>query len=184
MSRNYKFQNERGVYFVSFSVVQWIDVFTRVEYRDIVLDILRFLCLNKGLEIFGWCIMTNHVHLVYRSIGLHRPEIILATLKRFSSRKLIEAIQSNPVESRREWLLSRFQAAAHQSSNVSRFQFWRHDNHPIELWSPAVIDEKLEYVHNNPVEAGWVLQPEHYLYSSAIDYAGGQGLLEGVIVIR
>jgi hypothetical protein len=69
-----------------------------------------------------------------------------------------------------------------KSSNVKKYQFWRHDNKPIELWSNKVIAEKIGYIHNNPVEAGLVIYPEDYLYSSARDYSGEKGILEGVIV--
>ena len=67
-------------------------------------------------------------------------------------------------------------------SNVKHYQLWRHDNKPIELWSNKVIDEKLNYIHNNPVEEGLVFRTEHYVYSSAIDYAGEKGLLDIVLI--
>ena len=183
MSRNYKFHNPEGVYFVSFAVVGWIDVFTRNEYKDILLDNLTFCQANKGMEIFAWCIMTNHVHLVFRSTATKRPEQLLGDFKRHTSKQLVKAIQENQQESRKEWLLEQFKKAAQLSSNVRDYQFWRHDNKPIELWSNKVIDEKINYIHNNPVDAGLVFKPEHYLYSSAADYAGEKGLLDNVIVV-
>lgn len=70
------------------------------------------------------------------------------------------------------------------SSNVNKFQFWRHDNKPIELWSNKVIHEKISYVHNNPVDAGLVYHPEDYIYSSAADYTDKKGLLDNVIVFQ
>lgn len=69
-------------------------------------------------------------------------------------------------------MLDFFRKEAEKSSNVKHFQFWRHDNKPIELWSNKVIHQKIDYVHNNPVEEGFVYKPEDYIYSSAIDYAG------------
>ncbi|MCB0480130.1 MAG: transposase, partial [Flavobacteriales bacterium] len=167
MSRNYKFHNPEGLYFVSFAVVRWLDVFTRVEYKEILLDSLAYCQKEKGMEIFAWCIMTNHVHLVFRSINENKPEQILGDFKRFTSKKLVKAIQDNPRESRRENLLTIFKEEGAKSSNVSEFQFWRHDNKPIELWSNHVIDEKINYIHQNPVEEGIVFKPEEYLYSSA-----------------
>jgi REP element-mobilizing transposase RayT len=184
MSRNYKFHNPEGVYFVSFAVVEWIDVFTRNDYKNIILDSLRFCQHNKGMEIFAWCIMSNHVHLVFRSNGNQKPEQLLGDFKRFTSQQIVKAIQTNPQESRKEWLLDQFRKAATKSSNVKHFQFWQHDNKPIELWSNTVIDEKINYIHQNPVEAGVVFRAEDYLYSSAADYAGEKGLLDDVIVIK
>jgi REP element-mobilizing transposase RayT len=183
MSRNYKFHNSESAYFVSFAVVEWINVFTRNEYNDIVLKSLSFSQQNKGMEIFAWCIMTNHVHLVFRSVGEHKPEDLLGDLKRFTSREIIKAIIDNPKESRKDWLLEQFKKAADQTSNVNKYQFWRHDNKPIELWSNKVIAEKINYIHNNPVAEGLVYRAEDYVYSSARDYRGEKGLLNDVIVV-
>ncbi|AEV33511.1 REP-associated tyrosine transposase [Owenweeksia hongkongensis] len=183
MSRKYKFHNPEGIYFVSFAVVEWLDVFTRNEYKDILLESLRFCQKKKGMEIFAWCIMTNHVHLVFRTTASQKPELVLGDFKRFTSKEIVEAISNNPRERRREWLLAKFKEAAMGSSNVKNFQFWRHDNRPIEVWSNKVISEKINYVHNNPVEEGFVFRPEDYVYSSASDYAGIQGVLENVIVV-
>jgi hypothetical protein len=77
-----------------------------------------------------------------------------------------------------------FKKEAGKSSNVKHYQFWRHDNKPIELWSNKVIKQKIDYVHNNPVKEGLVYKPEDYVYSSAIDYTDQKGLLDSVVVFR
>jgi|ERR1035437_496260 REP element-mobilizing transposase RayT len=182
MSRNYKFHNPEGVYFVSFAVVEWIDVFTRNEYKDILLESLRYCQQEKEMEIYAWCVMTNHVHLIFSSTKQEKPELILGSFKRFTSKAIVAAIKENPQESRKEWLLKQFEEAGRKSSNVKQYQLWRHDNKPIELWSNKVIDEKLNYIHNNPVEEGLVFKAEQYVYSSAIDYAGEKGLLDIVLI--
>ena len=135
------------------------------------------------MEIFAWCIMTNHVHLIFRSVNDQKPELLLGDFKRFTSNAVVQAIKENPHESRKEWLLAKFKKAAQQSSNVKHYQFWRHDNKPIELWSNKVLDEKINYIHNNPVEEGVVSYPEDYLFSSAKDYRGDKGILEEIIVL-
>ncbi len=183
MSRNYKFYNPEGVYFISFAVVEWLDVFTRNEYKIIIIDSLHYCQKEKGLEIFAWCIMTSHIHLIFRSAGGQKPELLIGDFKRFTSKAIVNAIIENPKESRKEFLLEQFRKAGNSASNVTQYQFWQHDNHPIELWSNKVIDEKIDYVHKNPVEAGLVFRAEDYLYSSAADYAGEKGLLDGVIVV-
>ena len=104
MSRNYKFQDPEAAYFVSFAVVDWQDVFTRKEYKQILIDSLSYCQKEKGMEIYAWCIMTNHVHLIFRSATAYPPQHLLGDFKRFISRKLIEAIQNNPRESRKEIL--------------------------------------------------------------------------------
>lgn len=184
MSRNYKFHKPEGVYFVSFAVVEWIDVFTRAEYKNILIESLEFCQKEKGMEIFAYSIMTNHMHLVFRCINGYEPQNVLGDFKRFTSITIVKAITVNPKESRKEWLLEQFARAASKTSNVKNNQFWRHDNRPIELWSNKVIFEKINYVHNNPVEECLVAYPEDYLYSSARDYAGEKGLLDNVIVVK
>lgn len=184
MSRNYKFHNPEGLYFVSFAVVNWIDVFTRNEYKDIVLESIKFSMEHKSMKVYAWCIMTNHVHLVFNVSEPFKPELVLGDIKKYTSRKLIEAIHNNPKESRKEWMLAQFREAGKETSNTTNHQFWRHDNKPIELWSEAVIKQKVDYVHNNPVEEGLVYHAQDYQYSSARDYAGEQGLLKGVEVIE
>ena len=184
MSRNYKFHTPDGVYFISFAVVDWLDVFTRNEYKEIIVDSLHYCQQNKGMEIFAWCIMSSHVHLIFRSAGNQRPEILIGDIKRFTSKAIVKAIIDNPKESRKEFLLEQFLKAGNKSSNVNKYQFWQHDNHPIDLWSNKVIDEKINYIHNNPVEEGYVFRPEDYLFSGAVDYAGEKGLLNNVIVVK
>ena len=181
MSRNYKFNNPEGLYFVSFAVVDWLDVFTRNEYKDILLESLSFCQLKKGMEIASWCIMTNHLHLIFRSVSGQKPEQLLGDFKRYTSNAVVKAIQGNTRESRKEYFLLHFKDAASKSSNVKHHQFWRHDNKPIELWSNAVIREKINYIHQNPVEEGLVYKAEDYVYSSARDYADEKGLLDNII---
>lgn len=100
----------------------------------------------------AWCIIINHTHLIYRSIENQKPELLLGNFKRFTSRNIIKALQENPKESRKEFLLDDFKKVVEKTSNTNKFQFWRHDNKPIELWSNEVIQQKIDYIHNNPVE--------------------------------
>ncbi len=128
--------------------------------------------------------MTNHVHLVFRSINSQNPELLLDDLKRFTSQSIVKSIQENSRESRKEFLLDFFKNEEENISNVKHYQFWRHDNKPIYLWSNTVIQQKIDYVHSNPVEEGLVCKPEDYVYSSAIHYARQKGLVVDVIVFR
>lgn len=184
MSRNYKFHNPNGLYFISFAVVGWLDVFIRNEYKDLFIESLVYCQKEKGLEIHAWCIMTSHIHLVFRSTKGQKPELLIGDLKRFTSKSIVKAIQENPRESRREFLLEFFKNEGNKSSNATHYQFWRHDNKPIELWSNKVIKQKIDYVHNNPVEAGLVYKAEDYVYSSATDYAGQKGIVDDIMVFR
>ena len=177
MSTKYKIRDQEQLYFVSFAVVYWLDVFVRNEYREVLLDSLRFCQKNKGLEVFAWCIMTSHVHLIIGTMD-KKMEDILRDFKSYTSTQLRKVIAENQQESRREWLLWMMGKAGKNNSNNNDFQFWQQDNHPIELWNNYMQEQKLNYLHQNPVEAGFVFNAEDYLYSSARDYCGEKGLLE------
>jgi hypothetical protein len=101
-----------------------------------------------GPDCYG---VTNHVHLIFRSAGDQKPEFLIGDFKRFTSKTIVKEIIKNPKESRKEFLLDKFLKAGSKSSNVDKYQFWRHDNKPIELWSNKVIDEKINYL---PVRSG------------------------------
>ena len=178
MSRKYKFRNPEAIYFVTFTTVNWIDVFTRSLYKDSVVESLNYFIKNKGLVVYAWVIMSNHVHLVIerRSVAL---EDVMRDLKKYTSRAILKAIEENPQESRKAWMLWMFERAGKKNGNNSKYQFWQQHNQPIELTLQAFgIDGAIDYIHNNPVKAGFVYRPEDYPYSSAIDFAGGKGLVD------
>jgi len=156
-------------------IVYWIDIFTRKKYRDIVTDSLAYCMTAKGLEVYAYVIMSNHVHLIVRS-DTENLSGTLGDLKKFTSKQIIKTIQEEP-ESRREWLLFMFSRAANQHARNKEFQVWTHENHAVLLYSEQFVSEKLDYIHNNPVRSGIVEHPEDYLYSSARNYAGLDAVL-------
>lgn len=155
----------------------WLDVFIRNEYKTVWIDSVKFCQQQKGLEVYGWCLMTSHAHMIIGS-ETNKLENILRDFKRHTAEKIRESIQHNITESRREWLLWMMQQAASKNSNNSRFQFWQQHNHPIELADQEMFDQKLNYIHNNPVIAGFVSRPEDWLYSSAHNFEDNKGLIK------
>jgi REP element-mobilizing transposase RayT len=182
MSSAYKFYNPEGVYFTSTATVQWVDVFTRTIYADMVIESLHHCQMKKGLIIHAWCLMSNHLHLIISRKGKMQLEGILRDFKKFTSGTILKAIQDEATESRKNWMLWIFKQAGKSNPNNLNFQFWQQDNHPEELITNDFIEQKLGYIHNNPVFTGLVDEPAHYRYSSARDYAGGKGLLDVVII--
>lgn len=170
MSRKYKFLEKNGAYFVSFAVVNWIDVFTRDLYFSILIESLEFCRKEKGMELYGYCIMPSHIHLIFRS-GFGDPSGFMRDFKGFTSRTLLKAIEGNPQESRKEWMLWMFERAGKKNSNVKEKQFWQQNNHPIEIWSLKVFEQKLNYIHNNPIVTGFVTNAIDWKYSSARNYS-------------
>lgn len=176
MPTGYQIKNQEGCHYLTLQVVDWIDVFSRKIYRDILIDNLRYCQQNKGLEIFAFVIMSNHMHLVVRSRNGNLSDTI-RDFKSFTSKQILNAINEEN-ESRKEWMLTLFSLAAARHKRNSEFQFWTHENHAVELLSNKFINQKIDYIHQNPVRAGIVEQPEEYIYSSAGFYAGRGGLIE------
>lgn len=105
-------------------------------------------------------------------------------MKQFTAKRILKAIEENTEESRREWMLWMFERAGKKVSSHEKYQFWQHDNHPIELNYNAILPQKLDYQHKNPVEAGLVTRPEDWLYSSAKNYFTDEVPLIDVILIE
>ena len=177
MSRKYKFYNPDLPYFVSFATIDWVDLFVRREYNQILIDSLKYCQTNKGLLLHAWCIMTSHVHLIISSDD-NPLEAIMRDLKSFTSRKLKEEIMHHLQESRKEWLSEMFSKAGQKNGNNKQWKLWQQHNQPIALDNSKKMEQRLDYLHENPVVAGFVEQPPEWRYSSAVDYAGGKGLLE------
>lgn len=177
MSRKYKFRNPEALYFVKFATVNWIDVFTRHVYKDILVGRLNYCIAYKGLVVYAWVVMSNHVHLVVERRG-DKLENVLRDMKKHTSKIIIDAIKENPQESRKEWMLWMFERAGSKNSSNKTYQFWQQHNQPIELTRQAFdIDNTIDYIHSNPVKAGFVERPEDYLYSSARYFSGAKGLV-------
>jgi len=181
MSRKYKFRDPDELYFVSYAVVGWIDLFVRTVYKDLLLESWRYCQINKGLLIYGWCIMTSHVHMI---IGSEKDKLedIMRDMKKFTSLELKKAIINNSEESRKKWMLDLMREAGKTNAQNRDFQLWQQSNHPIPLTTMKIAHQKLEYTHNNPLETGFVDKPEEYLYSSARDYYGMKGLIDIILL--
>jgi REP element-mobilizing transposase RayT len=184
MALKYQIRDQKEWYFVTFTIVDWVDVFIRDTYRNIFLDSVRFCQKDRGLTVGAWVIMTSHVHMIVATNGIRDLRDIIRDLKSFTSRHIRLEIENATYESRNEWMMWHFRRAGYSNPNNKDFQFWIQDNHPIQLSSSDMMRQRINYIHNNPVEAGFVVKAEDWKYSSAHDYTGGtQGLLELVMLM-
>lgn len=161
----YFITDQNATYFLTFTVVDWIDVFTRPEYKQVIVDSLNYCIKQKGLECYGWVLMTNHIHLVVRAVAPARLSDIIRDYKKYTSKKIVELIQATP-ESRREWLLHKFAYWAASTGRAESYKMWTDDNHAIYLDNTNLFTQKLNYMHDNPVRQLIVANPEDYLYST------------------
>jgi putative transposase len=165
MSDKYKIQ-ENGLHFVTLTVVGWIDIFTRSAYSDEIIKNLNHCIKEKGLRISAFCIMSSHIHMIVYTEGEPLGKI-LRDFKSFTAKRLIKMITENIEESRKEWLLYMFRFYAKRNAHNSEYQFWQQNNHAFYLYSNKLIEQKTNYIHENPVNARIVERPHHYIYSSA-----------------
>jgi len=176
MSEKFKFNDTSGIYFITPTISSWIDLFTKSEYCEIILDSLRYCQKEKGLLIHSWCIMPSHLHLIISALNKNHADII-RDFKTFTSKKITDQIKSGH-DSRKEWLIRLFGEEAMKSNRKEKYKVWQNGNHPVQLDTNVMIEERLNYIHDNPVKAEYVYKAEDYVYSSAFDYADGKGLLE------
>jgi REP element-mobilizing transposase RayT len=176
MTTGYRIDHQDQMYFLTFRVVKWVDVFTREIYAQVIIDSLRYCRENKGMRIYAFVIMSNHLHVILSADNNNLSDI-LRDLKRHSATTILKLIQSEP-ESRKDWMLSIFQKEANKHKRNIKYQFWHHYNHAIELESSKFTLQKLAYIHLNPVRAGYVLDPTHWKYSSQRNYDRDHTLID------
>jgi len=179
MSTGYKISEQDELHYVTFQIVRWVDIFTRRVYRDIAIESMRFCQENKGLEIYSFVVMSNHIHLLLRSDNCQLSNTI-KEFKSFTAKKILEAVNTD-TESRREWMMNLFEFSAKQHKRNEKYQVWTHENHAEIVYGNQFMDSKINYIHENPVRAGIVAKAEDYLYSSARNYAGLEGMLDVIV---
>jgi REP element-mobilizing transposase RayT len=177
MSDGYQIRNQYGLHFLTMTIVGWIDVFAYLEYKNIIIDNLRYCQLNKGLNIFAYVIMSNHIHVICQTDSESGLSSLIRDFKSFTAKEIIKKIQSEN-HSRAKWMLTNFAYQSRFNTRNSEFQVWQQDSNPVELVTPKFINQKLAYIHLNPVRAGIVDEASHYIFSSARNYEGFIGLLD------
>ncbi len=178
MKEGYTIKDQTKAHFITATVVDWIDIFSRKNYRDCIVESLSYCVKNKGMILYGYVIMTNHIHLIIQS---ERGELsdLLRDFKKFTATRILDLLQNSP-ESRREWILDRLHKATMSHSRNKNYQVWQYGNHAEEIYSEKFLWSKLNYIHLNPVRAGIVARASDYVYSSASNYIAGNGILNKV----
>ena len=176
MSEKYKVGESAIPHFMTITVIDWVDLFTRQEFRDILIESLKYCIENRGLSLNAYCIMSNHIHLIASSQNSDL-NFIIRDFKKHTSKQLITAINRTS-ESRKVWLLKKFKFASDRVKRGRNYKIWKDGFHPVELNTNMMLEERLDYVHNNPVDAGIVWSPEDYVYSSASNYQDKETILK------
>ncbi|ANE55124.1 REP-associated tyrosine transposase [Methylomonas sp. DH-1] len=169
----YRVLQNPSPHFMTATINHWLPLFTRPATVNIVLDSWRFLQRDSGFQLHGYVILENHLHLIAASADLSRD---MQRFKAYTAKKIIAYLQQSG--SARVLELLALLKRPHKTE--SEFQVWEEGNHPQLIETEAVMRQKLDYIHRNPVERGYVDLPEHWRYSSARNYAGLEGLIEVV----
>jgi putative transposase len=174
----FQISDQNAIYYLTLTIEGWIDVFTRKEYKLEVVESLNFCAERKGLEIYAWCLMSNHLHLLCRSKEAFKLSETMHDFKKYTSRKILKSLTSESIESRSLWMLEYFKGRGNAQKRISNYKFWMDGLHAILIETSLFFEQKLHYIHQNPVRALIVEEPEEYIFSSARDYAGSKGLVK------
>ena len=140
------------LYFVTTTVVDWVDIFTRPKYKHIVIDSLAYCQQHKGLKVYAWVLMSNHLHMIISVEGQQTVGDVMRDFKKHTSKQVLRKLQSDLQESRREWMLDRFSFAAGNDTKATNYKLWQDGYHPELLYTEEFYRQKLDYIHNNPVD--------------------------------
>ena len=162
MRTRYRVHETHQAHFITATIVEWLPVFSSAACCDILVRSLEFSREKKGLQIYGWVILDNHFHAILKAPELSET---LRALKSFTAGQILQQVEQEG----RDWLLNQltYYRAAHKST---AHQVWQEGSHPQAIMTDEMMEQKLEYLHNNPVKRGLVASPEHWRYSSAHEW--------------
>lgn len=166
----YKIYDEEYPYLITSGIRYGFPVFAIPAATQIVLESLTYLQEKKDVRLIAYVIMENHVHLIVQGVSLAMK---LGGFKSYCARGIIDFLFENGHTN----VLKRLKRVKKPQKTDRRYQFWEEGFHPKQIAGDDMMIQKIEYIHNNPVKRGYVDEPEHWRYSSARDYAGGEGLI-------
>ncbi len=166
----YKFHEVHYPYFSTSSIMGGLPLFMNPSITKIVLDALCYLQNENEVMLYGYVMMPNHLHLIAEDKELSRK---LRAFKSFTGRAIIDHMK----EKHNQRLLRQLKSKKLKNHRDSEHQVWQEGLHPKQIFTQEIMVQKLEYIHFNPVKAGFVVNPVHWRYSSAIDYEGRSGII-------
>jgi putative transposase len=158
-------------HFLTCTVVNWLPLFIDPNLIDVLYDSFHFMQKHDRLTIYAYVIMDTHLHLVASSENLSKE---IANFKSFTARKIIDTLK----EKNEKKLLEQLAGAKARHKTDRQFQVWQEGSHPQVIQNEAMMRQKIEYIHHNPVKRGLVDEPVQWKYSSAANYSGLPGLLD------
>ena len=143
------------------TIYQWKHLLADNSHKHIIINSLKYLVTEKRIALDAFVIMSNHVHLIWQPMFGFTPSDIQASFMRYTARHLKQSLTQNNETKLDEFKVNKYDRI---------YQIWKREPLSIELFTPAVFEQKLEYIQENPVRAGLCINPEDYHYSSARFY--------------
>ena len=154
--------NENQVHFLTCTVIEWIDIFTKPEYFQIIIDSLRYCRVNKGLQLYEYVVMTNHLHLIAQANDGCKLSQIISDFKKYTTLEILKALKAD----NQKYILTLLSNSYSKKYGYEN-QIWQRENYPELIVSEVFLLTKANYIHGNPVKKGYVSKPEDWCYSSA-----------------
>ena len=159
-------EDKNKIHFLTFTTIEWIDIFTKPEYFNLIINTFKHCQKNQGLLLYGFVIMTNHIHcLVSANKESCSLEDIVASFKKFTTSQTKKLLEKD----NRKYIPALIKSSYSKKKNTS-FQIWQRENYPEMIESKKFFLQKINYIHNNPVAKCYIAKPEDWVYSSAKNY--------------
>ena len=151
--------------FITVTCLEWKPVLHEDKFKDIIIESLKFLNNANRISVYAFVIMNNHFHLIWQIKGDHKRDEVQRDFLKYTSQQILKVMRNEKSPLMDELLVN---------AKDRKYQVWERNTLSVSLWSPKVLDQKLDYIHNNPVKAGLCKYAEEYKYSSAKFYFGGE----------
>lgn len=154
------------VYFYTATILNWKKLLEPDKYKAIIVDSLKHLVDKKKIRVYGFVIMSNHIHLIWEMLAKNGREMPHASLMKHTGHLFLEDLRENYPQ-----VLPFFVV----DSSTRMHHFWQRNSLPFLLNNEKTLLQKLDYIHNNPIQEKWnlAIRPEDYRYSSAKFYING-----------
>lgn len=157
MPKGYRVYDGAYPHFITSAIAYWIPVFCRKDYFEVIADSLRYCIEHKGLVVHGYVVMPNHIHLICSQVDMRISQVI-GDFKRHTSSQILKKLSE---DCRTTWL------SAFKNAGGGQPILWNEGFHPMQVHTREFFQQKLDYMHDNPIRAGFVENAEDWKYSSA-----------------
>jgi REP element-mobilizing transposase RayT len=173
----YRFQPDGALFYVTFTIVDWLPIFISEATCKIITESLNFCHRQKGLRTNAYVIMPTHLHGIFFHESFHAKALegVLTDFRKFTGRQLADYCQQHFPRCFTELLQQR-------AGTDRERRLWEPTRHPVQVETQGFWRAKIDYLHANPCRKGLVLQAEHWRFSSANYWLHGGSVSNDVVL--